>query len=201
MKIVSVVFHPLLMATYSCVLLYLFVPEIFIPFPFEAIPYFIISVFITTFIVPVISLLFLKLSKRISSLEMSKREERSFPFFSISAFYGVTTYLFYSRMNIPKPLLVMMISVTLLIFIIFLVTIKYKISVHSAGIWGVAGIFSSLALKYLSTSFILPLGLIFLAAGLTTTSRLYLGNHTPQESWSGIALGFIVCFTGVLVFG
>lgn len=201
MKIISVVFHPLLIATYSCIVLYLFLPEIFSPIPFEAIPLFIGSVFVTTFVVPLMSLLFMKFTKRISSMSMTTKEERAFPFFSIAAFYGITTYLFYTRMSIPQPLLIMMVSVTLLIFVIFLISIKFKISVHSAGIWGMAGIFTSLAIKYFSTSFILPLALIFLVAGLTTTSRLYLGRHTPKESWSGVALGFTVCFIGILFFG
>lgn len=200
MKTISVVFHPLLMATYSCVLLYFFVPEIYSPISFEAIPYFITSVFVTTFIVPLVSILFIKLSKRISSLEMSNREDRLFPFFSVAAFYGITTYLFNTRMSLPQPLLAIMIAVTVLIFIIFLISLKFKISVHSAGIWGVAGIFSALALKYLSIALMLPLVLLFIAAGLTTASRLYLGRHTPEESWSGVFLGYGICFISAFIF-
>lgn len=201
MKIISGVFHPLLMATYCCVLMYLLIPEIYAPISYESIPYFIGVVFLTTSVVPTLSILFLRLTQRISSMEMTRLEERSLPFLSIGAFYGVTCYMFYSKMRVPQSLLVMMISVTILIFLIYLISLRFKISVHSSAIWGVAGIFSALAIKYLSTDFILPLSLIFLAAGATTMSRLSLGRHTPDESWSGVCLGFFFCFAAFFFFG
>lgn len=201
MKSVSAIFHPLLMATYTCLLFYWVIPEIYSPIPPQAIPYFILSVFVLTFLIPVISILFLRFTQRLSSLEMTRREERTLPFFFITAFYIITTYLFYSRMTLPRSLLVMMITVSALVSVIFLISLKFKISVHSAGIWGTAGIFSALSLKYLDTSSVLPLIIIFTLAGITTSSRLYLNRHTPVESWSGVGLGFISCFTGFLLFG
>lgn len=201
MKVISAVFHPLLMATYSCTILYLIIPEIFSPIRQESIPYYIAVVFITTCIVPALSVLFLKLTQRISNLEITKREERSLPFLAIGTFYGVTCYMFYTKMNVPLALLIMMISVTILIFLIYLVSLRFKISVHSAAIWGVSGLFSSLAIKYLTTLSIPILAIIFLSAGITTTSRLYLGRHTPEESWSGAILGFFFCFTAFFLFG
>lgn len=201
MKLISFVFHPLLMATYSCALMYVLIPEIYSPISYESIPYFIGVVFLTTCVVPALSILFLVLTQRISSLSVTKLEERSLPFLSIAAFYGVTTYLFYSKMKVPQSLLIMMIAVTILIFLIYLISFRFKISVHSTAIWGVAGLFSALSIKYLSTDFILPLGLVFLAAGTTTMARLSLGRHTPVESWSGVCLGFFLCFSAFYLFG
>ena len=201
MKTISAVFHPLLMATYSCIVMFLVIPEIFSPIRYEAIPSFIIIVFITTCVVPAISILFLKFTQRVSSLEVTKLEERSLPFLSIGTFYGVTCYMFYSKLNVPWPLLIMMISVTLLIFIIYLISFRFKISVHSAAIWGVAGLFSAMAVKYLSTVNVEVLALLFVLSGLTTTSRLFLGRHTPAESWSGAFLGFVFCFTAFFLLG
>lgn len=201
MKIISVLVHPLLLTTYSFVLIYVFVPEMYSPVPAEAIPYFIGAVFVTTFIIPVISMLFMKLTQRISSLEMSTKEERLFPLFSIGAFYAITTYLFYTKMNLPKPLFVLMMGSTLLILFIFFISMQYRISIHTSAIWGMAGIFSALAIKYLNTSgFFLPC-LIFLGAGISTTAGLYLDRHTPAESWSGAALGFSFCFFGFFLYG
>lgn len=201
MKTISAVFHPLLMATYSCVIMFLVIPEIFAPIRYESIPSFIAIVFITTCIVPGISILFLKVTQRISSLEITRLEERSLPFLSIGIFYGVTTYMFYSKLNVPLPLLIMMVAVTLLIFLIYIVSFRFKISVHSAAIWGVSGLFSALAIKYLSSFNAEAIAPIFIMAGLTTTSRLYLGLHTPEESWSGAALGFTFCFVTFYFFG
>jgi len=201
MKIISALLHPLLMATYSSILLFWLMPEIYSPIPYESIPYFIGAVFVTTFLIPSISILFLMLTKRISSLEITSREERSLPFLSIGMFYAITSYMFYTKMSVPHTIMIIMIMVTLLIFLIFLISFVLKISVHSAGIWGVAGLFSAFTIKYLSTAFILPLAIIFIVAGVTTASRLYLGRHTPMESWAGVLFGFFFCFSGFYWFG
>ncbi|MEQ9303691.1 MAG: hypothetical protein RJQ14_07215, partial [Marinoscillum sp.] len=138
--------HPLLMATYSCILMYLLIPEIFSPISYESIPYFIGVVFLTTCIVPSLSILFLLLTQRVSNLAITQLEERSLPFLSIGTFYGVTTYMFYAKMRVPQSLLVLMISVTVLIFMIYLISFRFKISVHSSAVWGVAVLFSALSI-------------------------------------------------------
>jgi len=201
MKIISALFHPLLMATYCSVLFYLMVPEIYSPIPLQSVPYFIGAIFMTTSVVPAMSILFLKLTKKVSNLEITKLEERSLPFLSIGAFYGVTTYMFYTKMRLPITLLVIMIAVTAMIFAIFLISLRFKISVHSAAVWGVAGLCSAFSMKYLSTDLIMPLAGLFLIAGLTTTSRLYLNRHTPDESWTGAIFGFVFCFVALFFFG
>ncbi len=111
MKIISALFHPLLMATYCSVLFYLMVPEIYSPIPLQSVPYFICAILMTTSVVPAMSILFLKLTKKVSNLEITKLEERSLPFLSIGAFYGVTTYMFYTKMRLPITLLVIMILI------------------------------------------------------------------------------------------
>ncbi len=201
MKMVSAVFHPLLMATYSCIILFAMAPEIFSPIRYESIPYFIGIVFVTTCLVPALSILFLKLTQRVSSLEITKLEERSLPFLSIGTFYGVTTYMFYTKMQVPIPLLSMMMAVTILIFLIYIISFRFKISVHASAVWGVSGLFSALAIKYLSTLSIDVLALLFVLSGLTTASRLYLNRHTPAESWTGAMLGFGFCFLTFFFFG
>ena len=201
MRIISAVFHPLLMATYCSVLFYLTTPEIFSPIPKDYILYFIGAIFVTTAVIPALSVLFLLLTSRISNLEITNIEERSLPFISIGAFYGATTYMFYTKMMLPNGLLVMMIAVTVMIFLILLISIKFKISVHSAGIWGVCGFYAALSLKYLVTGTLIPLGVAFVLAGLTTTSRLFLNRHTPAESWSGAIFGFLFCFLSFAFFG
>lgn len=200
LKPVGIVFHPLLMATYSCVLFYFLFPQIFSPIAFEAIPNFIGIVFLTTFVIPVISILFLKFTNKISSLEMSQKEERFLPFLTITSFYAISTYLFITKIHVSEQLSVMMFIVTSLIGIILLISNWYKISVHAAGIWGAFGIFSAFAIRFLTTSSIYYLIGLVLVAGIVSYSRLYLQKHSNDEVWSGAILGFIVCFGGIYFF-
>ena len=57
MKVVSAVFHPLLMATYACLILWLMFPGFYSPLTSKAIPYVILAIFTTTFVIPVMSVL------------------------------------------------------------------------------------------------------------------------------------------------
>ncbi len=188
------------MATYSCILFYFLFPQVFSPIAFENIPNFIGIVFLTTFVIPALSIFFLKVTNRISSLEMSLREERFLPFFTITAFYGITTYLFVTKIHVSDQLAVMMFVVTTLVGLILLISTRYKISVHAAGIWGTFGIFSAFAIRYLTTASMLYLIILVLLAGIVSFSRLYLHKHTNDEVWSGAILGFTLCFSGIYFF-
>ncbi|XOV92963.1 MAG: PA-phosphatase [Bacteroidota bacterium] len=188
------------MATYSCIIFYFLFPQVFSPIAYDSIPNFIGIVFLTTFVIPAISILFLRYTNRISSLQMSQREERFLPFLSITAFYGITTYLFISKIHVSDQLAVMMVVVTILVGLILLISIRYKISVHSAGMWGTFGIFAAFAIKYLTTGSIIYLIIIVLLAGVVSFSRLYLDKHSNDEVWSGAILGFVLCFCGIYFF-
>ncbi len=185
------------MATYCSVLFYLFIPELYSPIPVRTIPYFIGAIVLTTFLVPFISIVFLKLSRRITSLEVTNREERIFPFLSIFLFYAITTYMFHAQLHVPNVFVSIMVIITSLILIVTIISFRFKISVHSTAAWGVAGIFSAINMTTSQAGNLLwVLAVILFIAGITTSSRLYLGRHTPTESWFGIILGFVFCFLG-----
>lgn len=188
------------MATYSCLVFYFIFPQVFSPIPYDEILGFIGVVFLTTFVIPAISIYFLKVTKRISSLELTRREERVLPFLTITGFYGITTYLLIKKIHISDQLSVMMFAVTILIGLILLISMRYKISVHAAGIWGTFGVFSAFAIKYLTTGSAFYLVGLVLVAGIVSYSRLYLEKHTSDEVWLGTILGFIVCFGAIYLF-
>lgn len=199
MKLVSVVFHPLLMATYTCLLIWWVFPSFFSPINPSAIQYVLIAIFTTTFLVPVFCIFLLFQSRRISNLNLSIREERIVPFFMIGGFYMLTTYLFYMKLRLVQGLIYLLAEVTLLIFVIALISLRFKISVHAAAIWGVCGIWAVLTFRYLGASgYFILLGL-FLIAGLTSSSRLYLNRHTATELWFGATLGFGFGLLGTLI--
>lgn len=201
MKTVSFVLHPLLLATYLLTVLYFYLPELFSPVAVSSIPTLIFATFITTFIIPVLSISIMKMTSRVSSLELTRREERILPFISITLFYGVATYIFISKLSISPPLSIMMMASTALIFLLLLITLRFKISIHAAAIWGTCGIITALSFKISGIALFYPLVAFFFLAGLVSASRLYLDYHTPKEIWSGSFLGFIFCFVMVYYFG
>jgi hypothetical protein len=198
MKLVSLVLHPLLLCTYVFGLFYLLVPELFSPIPLDSIPYVLVATFVTTFVIPVLSIGALKLTSRIGSVELTKKEERILPFISIAMFYAAATYMLVNKLMVFAPLSTAMITVSSLIIILFLITIKYKISIHAAAMWGVCGIFTALSMQMFQVSFLYLLTASFICAGLVSTSRLSLNVHTPGEVWSGAFLGFAFCFLSLI---
>lgn len=200
MKFVSAAFHPLLMPTYTGLLVYWVAPSIFSPVPNDYIPHFIGIIFLTTCIIPGGSILFLKITKTVSNLDLTNRKERVLPFLFVSCFYGVSTYMFHYKLNTSSMITAIMIITTILIVILSLISLKFKISIHSSAIWGVCGIVSALAFQYQGFSQIIVIAIPFVAAGLTSSSRLYLGRHSPDQVWKGATLGFFFCFIGTYFF-
>lgn len=199
MKLISALCHPLLMATYVSTVLLSRAPELF-TIQAQAVGYFVLTIFLTTCFIPAFSLFSLKLFAKVSSLELTSKEERPLPFFFITVWYAVATYLFINKLNIGAPISTIMISITILIGLLFIITKWFKISIHAAAIWGAVGILAALMI---SKGIILTEVLyasIFLA-GLTCTSRLYLGYHRPREIWAGTVLGFSFSFLTLYVFG
>lgn len=200
MIIVSVVFHPLLIASYVTSLLLYSAPELLPRIPTEASLQFLLMVLIITGVMPAISILLLKTFKYISDLELQKRGERLVPFAFILFYYIVACYLFIFKLEMGHLFNLVIASVTLLILILIVITTKFKISIHAAAIWGAVGYLTAIFISQGLTVNWLYYALI-IAAGLTTASRLYLRYHTPKEAWIGSLFGFSYSFLIFMILG
>jgi membrane-associated phospholipid phosphatase len=201
MKFISTVFHPLLLTTYTMVVFFFFQPQFFSPVDQSQIPKLIVAAFITTFVIPILSVFIMKLTSRITSLSLSSREERFLPFLSILLFYGSTAYLFITRIGIKPPLSIMMIAMTLLITLLLIITSWQKISIHAAASWALVGLLVGTSIKYTGMTLMYPLLASVITAGLVSSSRLFLGRHSIREVGSGSLIGFLLSFISILIFG
>ena len=196
MQIISVVFHPLLMATYMSLILYLFVPEAFSPYPRQVVPKLVISIFFLTALLPSILVVLLKLfTPIVSDLELSNRRERLLPFIILIIFYiGAGKWLVVD-LQLGDIIKILLFSGTGLIGIMFLINLKFKISIHSAAIWAIAGYTLGMTMKLSLPELKYVIFSAIVAGGLIGTSRLYLGYHRPKEVWMGSLLGFFYCLS------
>jgi membrane-associated phospholipid phosphatase len=201
MKLISGLFHPLLLASYFLTLLYYYHPTFFSPIPLQEVPKLIFASVVTTFVIPVLSILIMRFTSRISSLSLNAREERLLPFISIFLFYSATTYLYTYRLGMKPPLSSMMIGMSLLIGILLLITNWFKISIHAAAIWALAGLMAGIFVSFPGENLIYQVAITVLLAGLVSSSRLYLGRHSEKEVWYGATLGFCIGLGSVIVFG
>ena len=193
MKIISVAFHPLLMATYLSYVLFTQSPELFPRVIPQAIPQFILVIFITTCLMPALSIFLLKTFSFVSNLELTNRQERIRPFIFIAFYYAASSYLFADKLEMGSVFMTVIIGVTVLIVLLSIITAWFKISIHSAAIWSGLGFVSALIVT-MGVDIGWYYYLLILAAGLTSTSRLYLGYHRPKEIWSGALFGFSYSF-------
>lgn len=200
-RIISVLFHPSLMATYLFTLLAWALPSALAPLQAGSHFTFIVLIFIVTFLLPMLNIGIFKVFGTIRSFAMHDRRERIIPFVFICIIYVAVTYLFYSRtkFSLNDNFLKLMMLIDLLVIVGTVSTFFFKVSIHSLGIWGLIGITLLLTkIAEVNRLFYITIGLI-LMAGLVMSSRLSLDAHTPREVMLGAALGLATSLTGMII--
>ena len=153
-------------------------------------------------VLPLISaILFVKLG-RVESLEMRKRKERRGPLFISILIMIIGFPIFYSIAKLSPHLSAIYISSIILLFFSFLITIRWKISLHMLGIGGATGTF--IALNYIFGGIYYFIFLFFALSGLLAFSRLDQKAHNESQVYVGFVLGcvfqslFIVNYSSII---
>jgi hypothetical protein len=201
-RVVSILFHPLLMATYLFGMLSLTLPSALEPIQMSGHANFILLILIMTFGLPALNFIIFKMIGSIRSLTMERRSERILPFSFITILYIAVTYLFYtkSRVGIHDNVMKLLIMVDLLVLLATLITYFYKVSVHSLAIWGLLGIVLPLNKVTENNVLFFPTLILIVLAGIVMASRLHLQAHSPREVLVGSMVGFATGFIGVIIF-
>jgi membrane-associated phospholipid phosphatase len=191
-RIFSIVFHPLLLATYLFALLAFSLPLALDPLKEEGYLNFIFLIFCVTFLFPALNVGIFKTFGSIKSLTMRERHERVLPFFFIAILYIVVTYMFYSRTRIDMQdnLLKILIIIDSLVLLSAIATLFLKVSVHSLGMCGMIGILLPLNKISEDGALFYPTIATVVLTGVVMSSRLQLNVHTPKEVTVGAVLGF-----------
>ncbi len=155
---------------------------------------------ITTFIIPVLSLYVLKLSGSISSITLDRREERLTPMIYTAIMYGITAYMFSTKLELGNMLALYIGISTLLILITGAITIFWKISLHGMGVGGFIGFILGLNQHVRLPHFELLLPLLFLVAGVVLSARLKLNAHSPVQVYVGFVLGICISFVSLIIY-
>jgi membrane-associated phospholipid phosphatase len=196
-RILSVLFHPLLIPTYALLILVntkthftLILPENFRYMT-------VLFVFLTSFVLPLLLILILLKLGKVKSLEMEDRRERILPLFIVAIFFYMTYYLLKQGPHFAI-FNVFMLGATLLVIMSMLVNYITKISIHMVALGGLLGTFIGFALA-LRLDLRMLLSSIIIIAGLTGFARLQLKAHTPGQVYAGFLMGVIFMF-GLFLF-
>lgn len=197
-KLISVVFHPLLLTTYLVIILSYFFPSMLM-IRKENRMIIIGLVFVFTFVLPAVNIVMLRAFGNIQSLTLESRQDRILPFVFISLLYVLVTFLFYFKLPFSANFNKLMVIISALVVVSLLITFFYKISIHSIAMGGGIGILLPLNQVTEQMSLLWPTAFTVLVAGLVMSSRLLLDAHTPREVMYGGVVGFVVGFFGMII--
>jgi membrane-associated phospholipid phosphatase len=187
-RFTSVIFHPLLIPTFGFLLL--FNSDFYFSIlPWNVKRYMLLVVFLSTCVLPAISILILSLSPKFD-LKMEKNTDRVLPLFvsSISYYLG---YLLLKRLPVFPVYNVLLIGSVLVQIALIPISMRWKISAHAAAIGGLVGVVLGLSFR-LQENPVYLLSLLILVAGLVATSRLILEKHTQSQVYAGFLTGFLI---------
>lgn len=194
-KLLSYLFHPLLMATWFVLLLLHTNPYSFAGMSTKVV---VAVVFINTFMFPAIAILLMRKLGFVSSLEMPDHKQRIIPLVATIIFY-VWAYLAIKKINFPFVMGVFMMGTLVSLFIAFFINVFSKISLHMVGI---SGALTAVMLLVMISP--VDIGYYFIGTivltGAIATARLYLGAHTMKEVYMGFLTGMIGQVFGLILY-
>lgn len=154
-------------------------------------------VFISTCLLPLIFLLVASLSPGINR-DMMHHRDRILPFIfsAFSIFMGAQLI---GKLPIPSVFRVFLLGASMLLIVLFVVTLKWKISGHGAGVGGLVGALCALTFKY-GIDLTWPIIASILISGAVGTSRIYLHKHTPAQVYAGFSAGLLIMYLVIYFF-
>ncbi len=187
--LISIAFHPLLMATYGCLLLFFGIKNSLFEMltPWAGKVQITITVFVFTFVLPVLNILIMYKLKKIKGITLSNPSERSFPYLVTAIFYFGLFYLLYD-LRIWESIKYFILCAGIAILLAALINTRYKISAHMTGIGGITGMLIALSLS-LHFDFIPYIIGSVIVGGFTGWARIHLKEHNPGQIYSGFLLG------------
>lgn len=190
-KIISILFHPLLMPTYGFLILFYSKNYISTFIPADVKLIILSGTFVFTFLFPAINALILLRLGRIQSLEMETPKERIIPYASTAAYYFALFYLFINIEYFPAIFKVVILGAGISILLTLIITFRWKISAHGVGIGGILGALLGTIYRTQMNLFLIFLVVIF-CTGIVSYARLKLNAHSPAQVYAGVAMGFFV---------
>lgn len=193
--LISVVFQPLLIPSLVFGLILYAVPEATsIPAEFKDRIFFLIV--LSTLLIPMITIIGLRLSGTLKSLHMIEIQDRVIPFSITSVYYLLTAYFLYQKTELDPILWQTLSMITIAVIGLTVVTFFWKMSAHMTGAGGLLAVVLVLGYKFHTFQVLYPLILSILLVGAIGSARLFLGAHKPIEIYVGMFFGFLVCFLG-----
>lgn len=193
--VISVVFQPLLMPALVYGLVLFGVPEATsIPEEFKYRIFFLII--LCTLVIPMLTIIGLRLSGTVKSLHMPEIRDRRVPFLITSIYFILTSWFLYQKTELDPVLWLGMAVICVSVIILTGVSFFWKMSAHMTGVGGLIALIVVLGSKFPNFEVLYPLLMVLVLSGMIASSRLLLQAHRPIEIYVGLGVGFLICWMG-----
>lgn len=189
-KIVSALFHPVLLPTLGFLLIFnsgfydLMLTR-------EAKQFILLVVFFSTATLPMLAIAILALNSKFDFL-MPESRNRILPLLFTSVFYYIG-FMLLSRIHFIPMFKLFMIASVLLIVALLLISFKWNISIHTAAAGAVTATLFALSFRAGMNPVIAIVAAVFVS-GLVGTARLVLNKNNLLQVASGYLLGLITLY-------
>ena len=193
-KLISYIFHPLFIPVYMTVAVFSFPVLDMARINLYGRIVILALLLINNVLVPLFAMRTLKVQGKIQSYEMPGAAERQTPYIITFLLYAFTSWMFLKSSFVNPALKMIPLSAAIMVFFIFWINKKIKISAHTAAM-GSAFAYFLLMRFYYDYNTLVYLTLIMLITGFVGSARLFLQAHNEKEIYTGFGLGFVTMLT------
>ena len=186
-KIISYIFHPILIPTAGTFAYFLITPKYS---PLELQSGNILPIFILTVIIPIITFFILRNIGFLNSIQLPTIQERKYPLYINLALLFMVVYKVIPNNYIVELYFYFVGLIAATFATLILLLFKIKSSMHLLGIGSLFMFLINLSIHF-EINITMALSLCIFAIGLVATSRLYLKAHTRAEVFIGLCIGLI----------
>ncbi|MZP55748.1 MAG: hypothetical protein GT600_09890 [Bacteroidales bacterium] len=185
-KVVSLLFHPLLMPLYGLLVIF-YAPTILAYLPSAVKKILFLIILINNVFVPLSLMPYFRYRNIITSWAIGERKERILPLIVTSVLYSVTAYVIY-RFKIPGFIKSYILVSAFLVIAVTILNFWWKVSIHSTAAGAVTALIAILSIM-MQADLRGLLVMAILITGIIMSARLYLNSHKPAEVWTGLFIG------------
>lgn len=195
-NIISYIFHPVFMPTIG---MYIFLKYgIFIAFTNTYIGFVSVVLFVFTCLLPLFTIMTLKMLKMVTSIHLPTHRERRFPILASACYFLLAYYLIKSVHVVAIIDYIMACGVFTLIAVL-IINFYYKLSIHMAAIGSLTGMLAAVP-KITGADLFYFIAGAFLVSGLVGYARLKLKAHSNGEVAVGFITGFLTQYLLLSIF-
>ena len=196
-KLISIILHPIFMPILALYLSLKQIPSIGVAITNYQNYIYLVLIF-STVILPLISILFLIKSGKVSSLEMSNHKERSVPLFRTALWMGLGYYILENILVFSPIIKAELIGAISIILIASIISKYWKISLHLLGIGGLVGVLIALEIIYGNLQHLIII--FILLSGVLAMVRIKEKAHNYTQVYIGFLGGLSVELLIMLIF-